>query len=144
MYNFIRFTVDNWEIVLTVLILIIGCIYCIVNKKWTELRVYTYKLIQVAENTITGSKMGGARFLQVFEAFYNGAMPSWLKIFIPVATAEKYLQIWYTEIKDLLDNGKCDKSVPYPVMTHLDDETIELIANKLAEVVRQKISGESK
>jgi TRAP-type uncharacterized transport system fused permease subunit len=81
-----------------------------IEGKWEQLRAMAFKLILLAEAAYTGSKRGQEKFAAVFDYIYS-LIPAWLKLFVSKDTAKKKLQEWYNEIKDYLDNNKCDDSV---------------------------------
>lgn len=107
MMNFIG---QYWQTLLLVLFALVFVVYCIVKHKWDLLRTSAYKLMRIAQKTITGSQKGQARFDQVMEDLYNIIMPPWLKPFISEELLSATLQKWYEEIEDLLDDGKCNDS----------------------------------
>ena len=40
----------------------------------------------------------------------RGLLPSWARIFITDAVLEKVIDLWFLEVKDLLDDGKLNQS----------------------------------
>lgn len=83
----------------------------VVKGDFAELRRVAYKLILGAEKIIEGSNKGQERFNFVLAQLYFMYFPKWLKIFVSQDMLEGYLQDWFDDVKDYLDDGKFNKSV---------------------------------
>jgi hypothetical protein len=100
-----EFLLQNWQIVIYALVLLVFTVYLIVKRKWDELRKYALKLILSAEREIKGNKVGQERFDHVLESLYQLLVPPMLQIFITRDKLKKQLQIWFDEVKRLLEYG---------------------------------------
>jgi hypothetical protein len=143
----------NMTLIITVLVLLAAagyCIYLAYNKKWEQLRVMAYHLFVRAEKEIIGTKKGKERFNWVADNIYL-KMPPWFRAMVTREQLEEKLQQWFTllwiELKDLLDNGKRDKSAQlepammkgYREPQYLTQEAIEYKAKQLAQADLIKI-----
>lgn len=94
--------------------------YLIYKRKWDDLRVLAHLLFIKAEKKFIGTKRGQERFRWVANQIYDKT-PPWFKLFVSRETMEKYLELWFrvlwTEMKDILDNGKRDKSAKIELET---------------------------
>lgn len=80
------------------------------NKTLEEVRLEVYKLFLAAERSFKESKSGQQKMKYVISQA-RGLLPGWLQLFITEALLEKIIQEWFSAIKDLLDDGKYNKSV---------------------------------
>lgn len=74
-----------------------------------DIRVDAYKLFLKAENGFKGTGKGKQKMEWVVKAI-NGVIPNWLKIFVSDDMLKELLQTWFDNIKDLLDDGRINKS----------------------------------
>lgn len=74
-----------------------------------SVRLDAYKLFVKAENKFKESGKGKEKMQWVFTTIRE-FMPGWLKVIISEDALKALLQKWFNNIKDLLDNGKIDKS----------------------------------
>jgi hypothetical protein len=74
-----------------------------------DIRADAYKLFLKAENGFKGSGKGKEKMEWVFCAI-NSVIPNWLRLFISEDMIKELLQTWFDNIKDLLDDGKINKS----------------------------------
>lgn len=74
-----------------------------------ELREDAYQLFLKAENRFTESKSGQEKMRWVLVQIHN-IMPAWARFFISESTLEYIVQMWFNAVKDLLDDGKYNKS----------------------------------
>lgn len=74
-----------------------------------DIRVDAYKLFLKAENGFKGTGKGKQKMEWVVKAI-NGVIPNWLKVFVSDDMLKELLQTWFDNIKDLLDDGKINKS----------------------------------
>jgi hypothetical protein len=100
-----EFILIYWQVILfTLIFLVIIPLFFIITKQWLALRKYALKMIHIAEVSITGSKAGQERFQYVMDALYGVVIPTWLRPFIPKTFVAKKLQVWFDEIKKLLEH----------------------------------------
>lgn len=74
-----------------------------------DIRVDAYKLFLKAENGFKGTGKGKQKMEWVVKAI-NGVIPNWLKMFVSDDMLKELLQTWFDNIKDLLDDGRINKS----------------------------------
>lgn len=72
------------------------------------IREDAYQLFLRAEHELE-NKIGMEKMQWVLRQI-RGLMPSWARFFITEATMEYVVQMWFDAIKDLLDDGKYNKS----------------------------------
>jgi hypothetical protein len=73
------------------------------------IREDAYQLFLKAEHMYTESNSGQKKMKWVLTQIYN-IMPAWARFFITEATMEYVVQMWFNAVKDLLDDGKYNKS----------------------------------
>lgn len=73
------------------------------------IRVDAYKLFLKAENRFKTSGAGKEKMQWVFNTIRE-IMPSWVRIFVTDELLAELLQQWFNNVKDLLDDGKINKS----------------------------------
>lgn len=74
-----------------------------------SLRADAYTLFLKAENAFAGTGKGKQKMDFVVNAIKN-VMPNWLKLFVSDEMLRELLQMWFDNIKDLLDDGKINDS----------------------------------
>ena len=87
----------------------VGAFFYFRNKSLDDLRKDAYKLFLEIENNPLYYKKGEAKMLWVLKRIRN-YLPLWAQAFITDAFLEKTVRQWFKEIKDLLDDGKRNKS----------------------------------
>ncbi len=80
------------------------------EKTLNEIRADVYQLFLEAEHRYTESKQGKQKLKWVVSRA-RGLLPGWLQTFITEAALEKIIDLWFRAVKDLLDDGKYNKSV---------------------------------
>ena len=80
------------------------------EKTLNEIRADVYQLFLEAEHRYTETKQGKQKLKWVV-ARARGLLPDWLQIFITESALEKMIDLWFGAVKDLLDDGKYNKSV---------------------------------
>ena len=80
------------------------------EKTLEEIRVDVYQLIIAAEHLYTESGQGKQKLRWVVSKA-RLLLPKWALFFITEETLEKVIDIWFQGVKDLLDDGKYNKSV---------------------------------
>lgn len=79
------------------------------NKRLDEVRADVYKLFLKAEHIMKESKAGQQKMKWVMSKA-RLLLPKWLQMVISDDTFEKIVQLWFDQIKDLLDDGKLNHS----------------------------------
>lgn len=79
------------------------------DKKLEEVRVDVYRLFLKAEHMVKESKAGKQKMKWVLSRA-RLLLPKWLQLLISEDTFERIIQLWFDEIKDLLDDGKLNHS----------------------------------
>ena len=80
------------------------------EKTLNEIRADVYQLFLEAEHRYTETKQGKQKLKWVVSRA-RGLLPDWLQIFITESALEKMIDLWFGAVKDLLDDGKYNKSV---------------------------------
>ena len=80
------------------------------EKTLNEIRADVYQLFLKAEHRYTETKQGKQKLKWVVSRA-RGLLPEWLQIFITESALEKIIDLWFRAVKDLLDDGKYNKSV---------------------------------
>ena len=101
-----------FTIILLILLLIgLGTItyFYLKTKTLNEIRVDVYQLILKAEHRYKESGQGKQKLKWVVSQARK-LLPTWAQYFITEASLEQIIDIWFKGIKDLLDDGKYNKS----------------------------------
>ena len=80
------------------------------EKTLNEIRADVYKLFLKAEHIYKESKQGKQKMKWVVSQA-RMLLPDWLDMFIMEEALENLLEMWFRATKDLLDDGKYNKSV---------------------------------
>ena len=80
------------------------------EKTLNEIRADVYQLFIQAEHRYTESKQGKQKLKWVVSRA-RGLLPNWLQMFITETALENIIDLWFRAVKDLLDDGKYNKSV---------------------------------
>ena len=99
-------------IVLTVLVFFfvaLGMYKYLKRKNIEEIRSDVYKLVLRAEHVYKESDSGIQKMKWVVSQARR-LLPGWLQVIISEEALEKIIQIWFDEVKDLLDDGKVNGS----------------------------------
>ncbi len=99
-------------IVLTVLVfffVVLGMYKYLKRKNIEEIRSDVYKLVLRAEHVYKESDSGKQKMKWVVSQARR-LLPGWLQVIISEEALEKIIQIWFDEVKDLLDDGKMNGS----------------------------------
>lgn len=73
------------------------------------IREDVYQLFLKAEHMFTDSNSGQEKMKWVLSQIHN-IMPAWARLFVSQTTLEYVVQLWFNAVKDLLDDGKYNKS----------------------------------
>jgi hypothetical protein len=79
------------------------------GKNLDELRVMCYELILEAEHAYKAGKMGPLKMNYVIDKLYQ-KMPGFLRGLVSRDALGHLCQLWFDEVKDLLDDGKTNGS----------------------------------
>lgn len=74
-----------------------------------QIRVDAYQLILKAENMYQESSSGKQKMKWVVSQTRK-LLPGWLQMIITDEVLQKIIQVWFDEIKDLMDDGKVNGS----------------------------------
>lgn len=96
----------NIYITISIIVSIILLFYLLIKLN-KNIRQKAYRLFLYAENNLLG---GNTKMDYVVQNVYY-YLPSFVKLFISTSTLEKIIQKMFDEIKDLLDDGKRNKSI---------------------------------
>ena len=96
-------------IVVTFIILVAGIYLYVRDKTLEDIRADVYQLFLRAENNPEFAASGKQKMKWVLSRA-RMLLPSWLQIFITDAFLEKVIEGWFRAVKDLLDDGKINKS----------------------------------
>lgn len=96
-------------IVITLLVLGAGIYFYLRDKTLEEIRTDTYQLFLKAEHNPEFTKSGKQKMKWVLSQA-RMLLPKWAQVFITDAFLEKAIEGWFKAIKDLLDDGKMNKS----------------------------------
>ena len=104
------------ELVVSVICVIVAMVtigitvYLYIRDNTIEgIREDAYQLFLKAEHMYTESNSGQEKMKWVLTQIHN-IMPGWARLFISESTLEYIVQMWFNAIKDLLDDGKYNKS----------------------------------
>lgn len=75
-----------------------------------EIRADVYKLFLEAEHTYTETESGKQKMEYVIQRA-RSMLPNWAQFFITEEVLRKVVQMWFEAVKDLLDDGKVNRSV---------------------------------
>lgn len=79
------------------------------EKTLEEIRGDVYQLFLEAEHTYQYTEAGKQKMSYVIQRA-RSLLPNWAQFFITEALLEKVVQMWFEAVKDLLDDGKYNKS----------------------------------
>lgn len=105
----------NTTIILIIVIVLgilgtgIGIYIYMKDKTLEQIRLQVYDLFLVAESTYIASKSGKQKMKYVISKA-RLLLPKWLQFFITDELLEILIQEWFDAVKDLLDDGKYNKS----------------------------------
>ena len=100
-------------VVLTVLVFllaVLGMYKYLKRKNIEEIRSDVYKLVLRAEHAYKESDSGKQKMKWVVSRARR-LLPGWMQVIISEEALEKIIQIWFDEVKDLLDDGKINNSL---------------------------------
>ena len=80
------------------------------NRTLEEIRADVYQLFLRADYIYIESKSGKQKMKYVVQRA-RSMLPSWLQMFITDDLLYEVLEIWFRAVKDLLDDGKYNKTI---------------------------------
>ena len=96
-------------IVATLVLLGVCAYFYFRDKTLNEIRADVYQLFLKVEHNPAFEKTGKQKMKWVLSKA-RSLLPNWLQVLITDAFLEKVVQAWFDAIKDLLDDGKLNKS----------------------------------
>lgn len=103
--------------IITILVIVVGlltlgvCIYTYLrNKSIEEIRKDVYYLFLEAEKAFTKSGSGKQKMAWVISRA-RLLLPTWLQVFVSDDLLYSVFEGWFRAVKDLLDDGKYNRSV---------------------------------
>ena len=88
----------------------VGIYFYLRDKTLNDIRADVYQLFLKAEQNPNFTKAGKQKMKWVLSQA-RMLLPTWAKILISEELLESVIQIWFQAVKDLLDDGKYNKSV---------------------------------
>ena len=79
------------------------------NRTLDEIRGDVYQLVIRAEHTYKTSSSGKQKMKWVVSQARK-LLPGWMQMIISEEMLQKIIQVWFDEVKDLLDDGKMNGS----------------------------------
>ena len=79
------------------------------NRTLDEIRGDVYQLVLNAEHTYRLSSSGKQKMKWVVSQARK-LLPGWMQLIISEEMLQKIIQVWFDEVKDLLDDGKMNGS----------------------------------
>lgn len=79
------------------------------DKTLEDIRADVYQLFLEAEHKYQYTEAGKQKMSYVIQKA-RGLLPSWAQVFITEEVLKNAVQLWFDAVKDLLDDGKYNKS----------------------------------
>lgn len=103
-------TIVTIAIIIIALVTIGAVTYLYIRDKTLEdIRADVYQLFLEAEHTYRHTESGKQKMSYVIQRA-RSLLPNWAQLFITESLLEKVVQMWFDAVKDLLDDGKINKS----------------------------------
>ncbi|MBO5070728.1 MAG: hypothetical protein J6C37_10260 [Roseburia sp.] len=96
-------------IVATLILVGVGIYFYFRDKSLGEIRAEVYQLFLKAEHNPEFAESGKQKMKWVLSRA-RMLLPNWIQVFITDVFLEKIVQGWFDAVKDLLDDGKLNKS----------------------------------
>lgn len=97
-------------IVATLAIILLGCYFYLRDKSLNDIRADVYQKFLEAEHDPRFTNKPKKRMVWVLQQA-RSLLPGWTQILVTDKFLEKIVEGWFRAIKDLLDDGKYNKSV---------------------------------
>lgn len=105
------------QTIITIIIMIITLLGSVIitylylrDKTLEDIRADVYEMFLQAEHTYLETGAGKQKMKWVIIQA-RGLLPSWARVMITEALLEKVIENWFRAVKDLLDDGKINRSV---------------------------------
>lgn len=79
------------------------------NRTFEEIRSDVYRMFLTAEHTFTETEAGKQKMKWVVSKA-RLLLPDWMRAFVSDMALENVIEMWFRQIKDLLDDGKVNGS----------------------------------
>lgn len=96
-------------IVIALAFISVGIYFYVRDKTLEDIRADVYQLFLEAEHTYQHTESGKQKMSYVIQRA-RSLLPNWAQFFITESLLEKVVQMWFDAVKDLLDDGKLNKS----------------------------------
>ena len=87
-----------------------GIYFYLRDMTLNDIRADVYQLFLKAEHNPNFTKAGKQKMKWVL-SMARGLLPDWAQLFISDAFLERVVEGWFCAVKDLLDDGKYNKSI---------------------------------
>ena len=94
------FIIANFELIVSLVSIVILAVYAIATRQWSLLRICAYKLMLSAEREMA-LRSGQIRFNAVFDTLW-GKAPKWVRKIYTKERMKLILQEWYESAKEEL------------------------------------------
>lgn len=100
-------------VLIVIALAVIGTVtyFYVRDKTLEDIRADVYQLFLEAEHTYRHTESGKQKMSYVIQRA-RSLLPNWAQFFITEALLEKVVQMWFDAVKDLLDDGKLNRSGP--------------------------------
>lgn len=103
-------TIVTIVLIVIALVAVGAVVYLYIRDKTLEdIRSDVYQLFLEAEHTYQHTESGKQKMSYVIQRA-RSLLPNWAQFFITEALLEKVVQMWFDAVKDLLDDGKLNRS----------------------------------
>lgn len=100
-------------LVIIAVMIVISIIYMgytyLKNRTLDDIRGDVYQLVLIAEHTYRESSSGKQKMKWVVSQARR-LLPNWLQMIISEEMLQKIIQVWFNEIKEVLDDGQMNGS----------------------------------
>ena len=96
-------------VVASLLFIGIGIYFYLRDKSLNDIRADVYQLFLMAEHDPRFTDKPKEKMVWVLK-YARNLLPGWAQLIIPDSCLEKVVEGWFRAIKDLLDDGKLNKS----------------------------------
>lgn len=107
-------TIQTIYLILLSVVILIGVIAAgyvyFRNTSVEQIREDVYQLFLKAEHMYTETKAGKQKMAWVISKA-RGLLPKWLQAIVTDEFLHKVFEMWFQAVKDLLDDGKINKSI---------------------------------
>lgn len=106
------FEIIMWILIVAALVIaVVGCTYVYLrDKTLAEIRADVYQLFLKAEHAYKYEGAGKQKMKWVVSRA-RGLLPDWLQVIVTDEFLYEVFEMWFRAVKDLLDDGKYNRSV---------------------------------